>query len=418
MVKASPKDARSPKTRVRASVLRSALDDVMGVVESRNTIPILDFVLLRAEDERITLTATDLDCWAIRDCASDDRDGPDSREWMDSCRGFAVALPAKPLKAVLSGFDGDAMVTIEAPDEVNAKWAGRVTIRAGRARFKLNTLPVADMPLAAPIEDAGFSFTLPCSRLADTFAAVEHAISSEETRYYLNGIYVHPADRDLRFAATDGHRLARWSLDAPDGGASFPAVIVARKTVGILDKLLASAVKVADKDSSPPEVSVEASSSGSRLRFVMPASDGAEIELIAKAIDGQYPDYTRVIPHEPPHRAAIVRSDLAEAVKRVAVIASDKTMTIKASFAEDLLTLSVVSAEIGEGSEDVPCEYAGPAITFGFNSKYWRDALAALPSDKVAMRFDADTAAPVRISGWDDSGEIGSLLQVLMPVRV
>jgi len=410
-------DARAPKTRVKAATLRGALDDVIGIVEGRNTIPILDHVLLQVVDQRLTLTATDLDCWAVRECASDDRDGPDSRAWLDGIRNFAVALPAKPLKAVLAGFDGDAMVTITAPAEVGDKWSGQVTVQAGRARYKLNALPVADLPLAVgPQFEVGFE--VPCSRLADALAAVEHAISSEETRYYLNGVYLHPADLSLRFAATDGHRLARWEVDAPDGGTNFPAVIVARKTVRILDKLLASAVKAADKDGSPPEVLVEAANEGSRLRFVMPAAGGGTVELIAKPIDGTFPDYTRVIPTDAPHLATIDRAALAEAIKRVAVLASDKTRTVRATFAEGLLTLSAASPDIGEASEDVPCTYDGPEIVRGINADYWRAALAAAVSDTVAMRFNDDSALPIRFAGWEDNGEVGSLLQVLMPVRV
>lgn len=410
-------DARAPKTRVKAATLRGALDDVIGIVEGRNTIPILEFVHLEVIDQRITLVATDMDCWAIRECASDDRDGPDSRDWLGGIRNFAVALPAKPLKAVLAGFDGDAMVTIAAPEEVSDTWSGRVTVQAGRARYKLNALPAADLPLAPHLGcDAGFE--LPCSRLADSLAAVEHAISSEETRYYLNGIYLHPADLDLRLAATDGSRLARWQLDAPEGGLGFPAVIVARKTVGILDKLLASALKAADKDGSPPEVLVEASGDGARLRFVMPAADGGTVELIAKSIDGQFPDYQRVIPSELPYRATINRAQLSDAIKRVAVLASDKSRIVKATFAADLLTLSAASPEIGEASEDLPCNYAGPEIVLGLDAKYWRDALGALASDTIAMGLSEDTAGPVRVAGWEDNSEVGALLQVLMPARV
>ncbi|WP_288413914.1 DNA polymerase III subunit beta [uncultured Novosphingobium sp.] len=414
-------DTRAPKTRIKAGTLKAAIEDVIDIVESRNTIPILCFVLLRVQKQRITLTATDLDCWAVRDCASDDRDGPGSNDWLARIRDFAVALPAKALKDLLAEFDGDAMVTIEAPADIDAKWSGRITIKAGRASFKLQALPVADFPDVAGVE-VEFGFELPCSALADSLAGVKHAISTEETRYYLNGVYLHPVDLEVRFAATDGHRLARWTLDGPDGAASFPPVIVARKTVGIVDKLLASAIKAADRDGSPPEVLIEADGAGRLLRFAMRASDGGEVELIAKTIDGQFPDYTRVIPVEAPHRAILDKAILAEAVKRVAVLVSDKSRCVKAIFSENMLTLMGVSAELGEATEEVPCEYLGPDLTFGLDSKYWRQALAAIASDKIAMAFvgayDAENVRPVRVAGWSDNAETPTLLQVLMPVRV
>lgn len=417
MGKSTSTDTRAPKTRIKASTLKGALDDVIDMVEARSTIPILSHVLLRAVDQRIELTATDLDCQAYRDCTSDDRDGPDSRAWLDAIRSFAVMLPAKPLKAILAELDGDAMVTIEAPAGVTDKWSGRVTLRAGRARFQLNALPVGDFPVLGGF-DVHSDFMLPCSAMADALAMVEHAISTEETRYYLNGVYLHPDGLELRLAATDGHRLARRTLDGPDGAASFPAVIIGRKAVGILDKLLASAVKAADKDGTPPTVLIEANADGTRLRFAMAAADGGEVELIAKAIDGTYPDYVRVIPIDAPNRATIAKGELADAIKRAAVLVSDKTQTVKAVFADDTLTLSGGSAEIGDASEELPCLYAGPPVTLGLNSKYWRQALAAIASDTVAMQFFDDGLAAVRVSGWENEAEAGALVQVLMPVRV
>lgn len=412
-----PADRREAKTRVRASVLRGALKDVVGIVEGRNTIPILDNVVLRVADQRISLTATDLDHWAIRDCASDDRDGPDSREWLDGIRGFAIALPAKQLSDLLGEIDGDAMVTIVAPSEVNDDWRGQVTISAGKARFRLQCLPVTDFPLPPPFEVQG-AFDLTCSQMADALAAVDHAISTEEARYYLNGVYLHPDEDalDLRFATTDGHRLARRLVDGPEGSTVFPAVIVARKTVGILEKLLASSIKAAGDDSTP-RVEVESAVSGARLRFAMPAADGGDVEIIAKAIDGTFPDYTRVIPSDPKFRAKVERSVLAESVKRVAVLADAKSRAVRMTFTEGQITLSA-RVEVGEASEDVACEYFGPDFEIGFDSKYVREALAALASDIVALQFGEDPVGPVRLSGWENDGEVGALLQVLMPVRV
>ena len=412
-------DTRAQKTRVQAAVLRTALKDVNAIVEGRNTIPILECVRLSVLDQRITVTATDLDHWAVRDCASNDRDGTDSATWLSGIRGFDVCVPAKPLEAVLGQLDGDAMVTIE----IDAKASARVILRAGRAQFKLPTLPVEDFPLFDAWDiDGEFAFEMPCSQLADALAAVDHAISSEETRYYLNGVFVHPADLDLRFASTDGARLARWRIDGPMGSTIFPGVIVGRKTVAVLEKLLASAIKATKDDQGEPAcIQIEANEEGSRLRFALPAAGGGDVEIIAKAIDGQFPDYQRIIPSHPSYQATIERDVLAAAVKRVAVLASGKSRLVKFTFSdrgEGELTLSSSAPELGEAVEEVPCLYLGPDFEMGFDSKYLGEALGAIASDKVVLRFETEANGPVRIAGWEDEAEAGALLQVLMPVRV
>lgn len=414
----SAEPTRQKRTRLRAGTLRAALKDVAGVVDGRNTIPILDCVALSVGGQSeglgvIQLTASDLDIWVTRTVASDDSGQPDSREWRAGSAPFACAVSARALTAALAEIDGDAMVGIELVES-------RLEIRAGRARFRLPSLPLDDFPMPPPVHETITSWSMPCTRLADTFAAVEHAISSDETRYYLNGIYLHPEALELRAVATDGHRLARLALDVPDGAASLPPVIVARKTVVLLDRLLASAAKGAG-EGAPPHVEVTAECSGRRLRFELPAGDagesGGELTIVAKTIDGTFPDYTRVIPDSPPHRFTIDRGVLAEAVKRVSALADGKTRIVRAELAADRLTLSASSPDLGDASEELPCAYAGPDIAIGFDARYWRDALAAIASDLVAMRF-TDAQAPVRIAGWVDGEEVGGLVQVLMPVRV
>jgi DNA polymerase-3 subunit beta len=409
---------RSPKTRVQASVLLGALNDVLEIVEARNTIPVLSQVLIAIANQQLMVTATDLDQWAMRTSATADRDGPDSRDWLASLQPFSVCLPAKKLAAVLTELDGEAMVRIEVPATWSPEWFGQATVSAGSARFKLNALPVMDFPIA-PILDAEACFEMPCTQLSDALAGVKHAISTEETRYYLNGAYMHPSDLNLRFATTDGHRLARLRIDGPVGSASFPAVIIARKTVAVLEKLLAHADKAAKgSEGAPPVVQIDGDWDGSRLRFTMPTEGDGEVTLIAKTIDGTFPDYARVIPSDPAQRATVPRAALAAVVKRIAVMAEGETRIVKFAFEEDQLTVSARSPEVGEASEDLACEYSGPAFELGFNSKYLLAALRAIASDVVALRCDGDGAAAVRIAGWEDNGEVGALLQVLMPARV
>lgn len=405
-------DRRVARVRVRAGTLLAGLKDVAGAVEGRNTIPILGNVLFAVSGaSSIELTGTDLDLWVVRELACEKQDAGE--------RWFTLTLPAKPLLAVIGEFDADAMVTISAPTEGE----GRATIAAGRSRFKLPVLPAEEFPLPPPIAVAA-SLELSCSQLADAFAAVEHAISTEETRYYLNGIYIHAEadDLSLRMATTDGHRLARLLLPDIEEATAWPAMIVARKTVALLDRLLAGAAKTTEgKDTAPAQVALDAGGTvpGSMVRFLMDTVDGGSIELVAKTIDGEFPDYVRVIPTTVEVTALVDRAALGAAIKRVAVLAEAKSRAVKATFGPDSLTLTGRSAELGEAVEALPCHFDGEHLEIGFDAKYWRDALGALACDTVAMGMtDAGGPARIRALEGDDGSEGERLVQVLMPVRV
>ena len=410
-------DRRVARVRVRAGSLRVALKDVLDVVSRSNTLPILGNVLVEVAGSAIALTATDLDCLARRDFACEKQDVGEM--------GFALTLPAQVLADVLGEIDADAMLTLGAPIVGDT----RATLVAGRSRFRLPVLPATDFPTMDFPEGEGATLDLPCSQLADAFAAVEHAISTEETRYYLTGIYLHAHQVPgeplvLRFVATDGHRLARLTLADVEGAEAWPAAIVARKTVGLLDKLLGAASKASDTARVLVDAAGTASGAGGRIRWSFDLADGGSIELVAKTIDGDFPDYARVIPTTCEVHAFIDRASLSAAVKRVAVLAEAKSRFVKAEFERDVLTLTVTSPESGEASEEVPCSYSAEPLTIGFDAKYWRDALGALACDTVAMGM-SDRMGPVRIravegpsTGSGSSEECERLVQVLMPVRV
>lgn len=399
-------DTRKPATRVKAGALLAALKDVNEIVQARSTVPILQNVLFEAEGGTIRLTGTDLDRWAVRSLASDDRDGPASADWIKGIRGFVTTLPAEPLQKIVAEFDSEAMVTIEKIDN-------RAKISCGKSTFRLSTLPIEDFPQVPSVEIHA-SFDMACSALADALAAVDHAVSSEETRYYLNGVFVHPDVEalDLRFAATNGNQLARVRVEPPEGALGFPAAIVSRQTVAALQKLLAAA-----PDES--EVAIEASDSGHMLSFELPARGGGDVRLVAKAIDGTFPDYVRVIPTHPEQTARIGRAALAEAVKRVSVLATKESRCVKAVFTRDLLTLSVVNPDFGDAVEEVACAYAGPDLAIGFNNQFLRDELLALAADEVALGFTTPDG-PVRLRAVEgaDGSESDRLVQVIMPMRV
>lgn len=401
-------DQRIARTRVRAGTLAGALKDVTGVVAGRSLIPVLDHVLITVTDGRIALTATDLDMWVVRELASDDAGEADSAAWKAGTVNFSMTVAAKVLAAVLGEIDPDAMVVLLAPTDTES----RAVLRAGRARFKLVCLQVEDFPFVPPV-DSDAAFEIRCTQLADSFAAVEHAISTEETRYYLNGVFVHPVGLSLRFAATDGHRLARQMIDGPIGAASWPEMIIGRRTVAVLDKLLAGAIKA--DDAAVTEVSA---AGAGRVQFSLPAADGGDVLLVAKTIDGSFPDYVRVIPTDPPLRAVVDREALSAAVKRVATMTAKESRAVKLEFAADTLTLTAGVPELGEAVEELACEYAGAPLLIGFDSRYLRAALGAVATDRIVLRL-TDAGAPLRIEAeGEGSGDDLPLVQVVMPVRV
>ncbi len=408
----SAADPRKPATRVKAGTLLAVLKDLEKIVSAKDTIPVLGFVLIEAGDGVIRATATNLDIWGERECASDDRDGPGAKEWIESIRPFVVRLPGKALRKAVAEFDSEAMVTIDASE--CAGQGGRALISAGRARFRLNTLDPADLPLVPRI-DVAFNYDMRCSAMADALATVKHAVSTEETRYYLNGVFVHPVGLALRFAATDGKRLARRSIDAPVGAASFPQGIIGKATVDLLSSLLVAAAK--DDENARVDVECASVDRGAVVRWELPAADGGTVVITAKTVDGDFPDYARVIPSSSPIRAVIARGALAEAVKRVAVLASDKSHIVKAEFEAELLRLTAATIDLGEAVEELPCQTEVGTVTVGLDSRYWLDLLGALACDDVAMLM-TDGEAPVRVQNAAPDADAEALVQVIMPVRV
>jgi DNA polymerase III subunit beta len=266
----------------------------------------------------------------------------------------------------------------------------------GRARFNLATLPRDDFPVIAEGE-LPTNFTLPAATLRQIIDKTRFAISTEETRYYLNGIFWHIADDCLRAAATDGHRLARVTVALPDGAEAMPDVIIPRKCIQELRKLL-------DESDGDVEISLSAS----KIRFGL----GHAI-LTSKLIDGTFPDYSRVIPTGNDKLLKIDPKSLMEGVDRVATIATEKTRAVKVGLDRDKVTLSVSSPENGTASEDVSGSYASDSFEIGFNARYLLDILGQIESEQVEVHL-ADAAAPTLIREHDKS----PALYVLMPMRV
>jgi DNA polymerase III subunit beta len=368
------------RVTVERAALLKALGHVQSVVERRNTIPILSNVLLDAKDGALTLTATDLDLAIVEAAPA-----------QTSIAG-ATTVAAHTLFDIARKLPEGAQVELATGD-------GRLALAAGRSRFQLQTLPREDFPAIAE-GDLPFGFLLPVATMRQMVDKTKFAISTEETRYYLNGIFMHVTEEAkpaLRAVATDGHRLARVAIDRPDGAVGMPDVIIPRKAVTELRKLLDEA-----------EGDVRVQLSATRIRFSL-----ANAVLSSRLIDGTFPDYSRVIPTANDKIMKIDTGALSEGVDRVSTIATDKTRAVKLSLTEDRLTLAVTSPENGTASEELASSYTSTPIDIGFNSRYLLDILAQIETGEVEIHL-ADGASPTLIREGKDS----PALYVLMPMRV
>ena len=371
------------KATIERATLLKGLSHVQSVVERRNTIPILSNVLLEATAEgALRLMATDLDL-QINESVPAAVDQPGS-----------TTVSAHTLFDIARKLPEGAQVSLSAAE-------GRMTIVAGRARFSLGTLPRDDFPVIAEGE-LPTSFEVPAETLKQIIDKTRFAISTEETRYYLNGIYLHVTDGEgstpvLKAAATDGHRLARVTVPRPDGADAMPGVIVPRKCIGELRKLLDEV-----------DGSVGVSLSATKIRF-----DLGQAILTSKLIDGTFPDYTRVIPTGNDKILKLDPGSFMEGVDRVSTIATEKTRAVKMALDRDKITLSVTSPENGTAAEEVPGEYVAAPFEIGFNSRYLMDILGQIDGDVVEVHL-ADAAAPTLIRENDKA----PALYVLMPMRV
>ncbi|MEN3972622.1 DNA polymerase III subunit beta [Sphingomicrobium sp. XHP0235] len=366
------------KATLERAVLLKSLSHVQSVVERRNTIPILSNVLLQADEGGgLRLMATDLDLQV------------DETVEASVSQSGATTVPAHTLFDIVRKLPDGAQVELTAAD-------GKMQVVAGRARFNLQTLPRDDFPVIAEGE-LPTRFELPGATLRQIIDKTRFAISTEETRYYLMGIFFHVDGDKLKAAATDGNRLARVTVDKPDGADGMPDIIVPKKCVAELRKLLDEV-----------EGSVEVSLSDSKIRFGLGSAT-----LTSKLIDGKFPDYNRVIPTANDKLMKIDPKSFLSGVDRVATIANEKTRAVKLAVEDDKLTLSVTSPENGVATEEVPADYRADRLEIGFNSRFLMDILHEIEGDTVEVHF-ADAAAPTLLRENDQS----PALYVVMPMRV
>jgi DNA polymerase III subunit beta len=368
----------------RATLLK-ALAHVQSVVEKRNTIPILANVMIAVRDGRLTLTATDMEIAVVEDVAA------------AVTRNGAATAPAATLYEIVRKLPDGAEIELDHPGG-----DAQLALRAGRYTTSLVVLPTEDFP-SMTSGTLPHRFGLPAVTMRGLIDRTRFAISNEETRYYLNGIYLHATASDdtkvLRAVATDGHRLARVEEALPEGAGSMPGVIIPRKTVNELRKLL-------DEVTGDVEVAL----SDTRIQFQV-----GPVTLTSKLIDGTFPEYERVIPKDNDKILRVGKKDFADAVGRVAAISSERSRPVKLSLARDLLVLSAASPEQGTATEELDSgrvKYDSGPLEIGFQARYLNDI-----TDQIAGEVEflfSDGAAPTVVRDAADP----SALYVLMPMRV
>lgn len=368
----------------RATLLK-ALAHIQSVAEKRNTIPILANVLIHAADGQLSLKATDMEIEVVEVIpATIKREG-------------ATTAPAAVLYEIVRKLPDNVLVELDQADGDTP-----LQLRADRYATRLNVLSVDDFPSMGAGE-LPCRFKLNAGVLRSLIDRTRFAVSTEETRYYLNGIFFHAADADgvplLRAVATDGHRLARVETDLPEGAAEMPGVIIPRKTVAELRKLI----------DEPPE-EIEVALSETRVQFT-----AGSIMLTSKLIDGTFPEYDRVIPRNNNRILRVGKKDFSDAVARVAAISQERSRPVKLTLEPGLLTLSASSPEQGVAKEELDdnrISYDAEALEIGFQARYLNDITDQVEKE-VEFAF-SDSAAPTIVRDVDSP----SALYVLMPMRV
>ncbi len=358
-----------------------ALGHVQSVVERRNAIAILSNVKIEAFAGEISLTATDMDIAVTEKIDS------------EIAQEGALTVSAHTLYEIIRKLPDGSQVSIKG----DASNTGHLEIKSGSCNFSLSCLPVADFPVMGS-GDMPFEFSLTGAELVALIEKPRFAVSTEETRYYLNGIYIHATENNMLCAvATDGHRLAKVEIEAPEGASKIPGVIIPRKTVDALKKM-------ADEAQDNIKISL------SDTKICVTSN---KTVLLSKLIDGTFPDYTRVIPKNNDKSLIVDSAIFTKAVDRVSTISSDKTKAVKAIVSQGKITLTATNDDNGTACEEIEANYNSDTVEIGFNSRYILDMMNAIEGDEAEFVF-ADGSAPVLVK---DSGDASSLY-VIMPMRI
>ena len=371
------------KVNIERGLLLKVLGHIQGVVERRNTIPILSNVRFDTSDGKLSLNATDLDIDIVETVVA------------DVLTSGSITAPAHTLYDIVRKLTEGSQVELDCTGDDS-----QLSLSAGRSKFKLSCLPTEDFPIISA-GDLPNNFTMTAAELRNLIDKTRFAISTEETRYYLNGIYLHVVENDgtdfLRAVATDGHRLARSDMPMPVGAKGMPGIIIPRKAVLEVRKLI---------DELDDSINIGLSETKIKFSFGSTA-------LTSKLIDGTFPDYDRVIP-EGNDKILEVETDLfSHAVDRVSAISTEKSRAVKLNISKGNLILSANSADNDTANESLQVDYDDAEIEIGFNSRYLLDIAQQIDGAKIRFTL-ADSGSPTLVQDLDDKGAV----YVLMPMRV
>ena len=365
--------------KIEREQLLRPLQSVSGIVEKRHTLPILSNVLIEIEGDALTLLATDIEI-QIRTRSTGS---------ISAAQPASLTVAARKLQDILRALPEGQEVSLDADDR-------KLTVRSGKSRFTLQTLPSQDYPRMQLADGDTVKLSLTQRKLKRLLSLVQYSMAQQDIRYYLNGLLLAVGGEELRLVATDGHRLAYVSEPMP-GVTDKVDVILPRKTVLELSRQLA--------DTDDP-VDIELGGNQARLRF-------GSVELITKLIDGKFPDYERVIPKDHPKEIMLQRSTFLPALQRSAILTNEKFKGVRVVLSAGTLKLISSNAEQEEAQEELEIDYSGDALDIGFNVSYLLDVLNNVSGDTLSLRLnDGNSSALITLPGTDD------FKYVVMPMRV
>lgn len=365
------------KLQTQRNELLSALQAVIGVVERRQTMPILSNLLLKAENDTLSVTATDLELELVtRIAVTVDQPG-------------SITVPARKLLDICRGLPESAEIRIEVDEQ-------RIRVASGRSRFALSTLPATEFPFLDEIE-GGDSVSLPQSTLKRLLERTQFAMAHQDVRYYLNGLLLVISSEGVRAVATDGHRLALCDAEAETGISDTRQVIVPRKAIVELQRLLAAS-----------DEPVRLTLSDNHIQIHLP-----DIRFTSKLIDGRFPDYQRVIPEEGDKRVTGDREAVRQALTRTAILSNEKFKGVRLTLDENRLRLQTHNPDQEEAEDELEVEYGDGPIEIGFNVNYLVDALSVMEADEFTLELTGPDSSGLLREKGDDSSQY-----VVMPMRL
>ena len=372
--------------KINSTDLLKALSHIHGIVEVRHTLPILSNIILEAKDDKLILSSTNLDIYCSDKIKA------------EVLQSGEVSVSAVTFFEIIKRLPSGSEVLMIMDEGEN-----EIRLTCGRSKFNLSTLKTDDFPIISD-SDLSTNFVLSADELIRIIDKTKFAVSNEETRYYLNGIFLHKAERNsiqfLRAVATDGHRLAQYDIPLPQGAEDITGIIIPKKTIYELRKVL---------DDANGDVSVSLNENKIKFSF-------NDLKVVSKVIDGTFPDYTKVIPQKNDKNFKTNNSDLKNAIDRVSAVAANeesKSKAIKFCIENNSLSLSVESQSKGSANEMIDVNYSGDKVDIGFNSKYIIDICNEVDGDEISISL-SDSISPAIILDKTDE----NLFFVLMPMRI